>query len=322
LPDSVHLDALKRPADGDAAERGSIATSERREIEIPLGRDHLCAWWYPAANDRRACVVLAHGFGGIKEMRLWAYAERFAAAGFHALVFDYRHFGGSSGEPRGLIDVSRQQQDWAAATRFVRDLEEVDAERVALWGTSFSGGQVVIAAAGDPRIAAVVAQVPFADGLAALAAMPPAHGLGLVWNGLLDAVGSRIGRKPHLVNVVGIPGDRDAVMTTPDALPGMMRLVPPGVRFDNAVCARIALRVGTIRPIRHAPDVACPLLVQVMDHDAVTPPGAAATMASKAPRGELLAYPGGHFDPYDGPLFERLVSDQVTFLARHLDPVG
>jgi fermentation-respiration switch protein FrsA (DUF1100 family) len=304
------------------SQHGVLSTGERHDVAIPLGQDRLAAWWYPAARDRRPCVLLAHGFGGIKEMRLWAYAERFAEAGLHALVFDYRHFGGSTGEPRGLVDISRQQQDWAAATRFARDLEDVDAQRVALWGTSFSGGQVVIVASADSRIAAVVAQVPFADGRAALAAMPAAHGLGLMWAGLLDAIGTRFGRAPRMLKAAGMPGDHNAVMTTPDAYPGMMRLVPSGLRFDNAVCARIALRVGATRPIRHAPDVACPLPVQVMDHDEVTPAAAAAAMASKAPRGELLAYPGGHFDPYDGPLFERLVSDQVAFLIRHLAPAN
>jgi uncharacterized protein len=306
------------------SEQSTASVAEREDVEIPVGDGRLAAWWYRSERrlGARPCVVLGHGFGGIKEMRLWAYAERFAAAGLHALVFDYRHFGGSSGEPRGLVDPSRQQQDWAAALRFARGLADVDAERVALWGTSFSGGQVVIAAAAETRIAAVVAQVPFADGFAALGAMPPAHGLRLMRAGLRDAVGARLGRPPRYVKAAGMPGDHHAVMTTPEAYPGMMRLVPPGVPFDNAVCARIALRVGTIRPIRHAARVACPLLVQVMDRDDVTPPGPAVTMAAKAPRGELFTYPGGHFDPYDGPLFERVVSDQVAFLTRHLMPHG
>ena len=92
-------------------------------------------------------MVLAHGFGGVKEARLDAYAERFAAAGYAALVFDYRHFGDSGGEPRLLIDIGRQQADWRAAIAFARALEGVDGERIALWGTSFSGGHVIELAA-------------------------------------------------------------------------------------------------------------------------------------------------------------------------------
>ena len=84
------------------------------------------------------------------------------------------------------------------------------------------------------------------------------------------------------------------------------------------MCARVVLRVGSIRPVRSAARVACPLLVQVMDHDDITPPGPAAAMAAAAPRGELMAYRAGHFDPYLGALFGRVVSDQVDFLTRHL----
>ena len=60
-------------------------------------------------------VVLAHGWTGVREQRLDAYAERFAGAGLAALVFDYRHFGASSGEPRQLLDVKRELADWQAA---------------------------------------------------------------------------------------------------------------------------------------------------------------------------------------------------------------
>ena len=46
---------------------------------------------------------MAHGFSGVREQRLDAYAERFAQAGLAVLVFDYRHFGASGGEPRQLL---------------------------------------------------------------------------------------------------------------------------------------------------------------------------------------------------------------------------
>ncbi|MGX9145996.1 hypothetical protein [Mesorhizobium sp. 128a] len=48
---------------------------------------------------------MAHGLGGIKEMRLDAFAERFSDAGYACLVFDYRNFGASEGAPRQLLDI-------------------------------------------------------------------------------------------------------------------------------------------------------------------------------------------------------------------------
>jgi pimeloyl-ACP methyl ester carboxylesterase len=109
-----------------------------------------------------------------RRWRLDIYAERFAAAGLAALVFDYRNFGASEGEPRQLLDIGMQQEDWLAAIARARGLDKVDPERIALWGTSHSGGHAVALAAREPRIAAaVVAQVPFADGITELTIDPP-----------------------------------------------------------------------------------------------------------------------------------------------------
>ena len=67
-------------------------------------------------------IVMAHGFGSPRALRLYAYAERFAAAGYAAMVFDYRGFGDSEGEPRQVLDVSMQHDDWKAALEFARTL--------------------------------------------------------------------------------------------------------------------------------------------------------------------------------------------------------
>lgn len=94
-------------------------------------------------------LVMAHGLGAIKEMRLDAFAQRFADAGYAALVFDYRHFGDSTGEPRQLLDITLQRQDWSAAVDFARTLPGVDGSRIVCCrGTSFSGGHVIATAAG------------------------------------------------------------------------------------------------------------------------------------------------------------------------------
>jgi hypothetical protein len=87
---------------------------KRTELTFPSGDGRCAAWLYQASPNTRQpgesapCIVLAHGFGGVREARLGAFAERFAEAGIAALVFDYRHFGASSGEPRQLLDIHRQ----------------------------------------------------------------------------------------------------------------------------------------------------------------------------------------------------------------------
>jgi uncharacterized protein len=131
----------------------------REEVAFDLGDARCAASLYLPDEGTRshACVILAHGFCGTREARLWAYAERFSAAGIAALAFDYRHFGASGGEPRQLLSIRRQQDDWRAAIAFARAHPELDSDRLALWGTSLSGGHVVVVGSEDVRLRAIVA---------------------------------------------------------------------------------------------------------------------------------------------------------------------
>jgi uncharacterized protein len=291
----------------------------REDVRFPSGGETLAGWLYrpDEPDDDAPCVVLAHGFGALKEGRLDAYAERFAAAGFAALVFDYRHFGESTGEPRNLIDVGRQHADWRAAVSHARALDGVDADRIVLWGSSFSGGHVIAVGADDPRVAAIVAQVPHASGLGTLRSAGPRNVLRLTVAGLRDAARAVRGRAPYYAPIVGPPGTLGA-MTSPDALPGYAAMYPEGFDWRNEYAARIGLTVATYSPGRRAADVACPLLVAVGDRDVVTPPGPARKAAGRARLGELVSYDAGHFDLYRGELFDRAVADQVRFLSRHV----
>jgi pimeloyl-ACP methyl ester carboxylesterase len=297
--------------------------SEREDLTFPSGEDTCAAWLYRPDGVAGAvpCIVMAHGFTATRGDRLPAYAERFAAAGLAVLLFDYRHFGDSTGTPRQLLDIGRQQADYHAAVAFARTLEGVDAQRIALFGTSFSGGHVVVVATQDPSIAAVVSQCPFADGLAALRVVPPRVALRATALGLADQAAALAGRAPRMMPAVGAPGSF-AVMTAPDAQPGFDALVPQGSPWRNEVAARIMLRVATYRPVRSAASVACPLLVCVCEGDQTTPPGAAIKMGERAPRGEVLRYPVGHFEIYLGEPFEQAVAAQTAFLRRHLAPVA
>src|SRR3712207_3531628 len=115
----------------------------REDVSFESGGTRCAAWLYrPHGGGPHPAIVMGHGPGGVRHMRLDAYAERFSAAGFVVLLFDYRHWGDSAGEPRQLLDIGRQLDDWRAAFRFARALDGVDVERVALWGTSFAGGHV------------------------------------------------------------------------------------------------------------------------------------------------------------------------------------
>ncbi|MDQ3729354.1 MAG: alpha/beta hydrolase [Actinomycetota bacterium] len=273
----------------------------------------------PESSGPVPCVVLGHGFGALKEGGPIRSAERFAAAGFAGLAFDYRYFGESGGEPRQLLDIKKQLSDWRAAIAYARTLDGVDPERIALWGSSFSGGHVIVLAAEARRVRAVIAQAPHIDGIKTLAQLGPANAARLTLAGVRDGVGALLGREPHRIPLVGPPGTT-AAMTTPDAEPGYRSIYDEGFEWRQDFVPRVALAMPLYRPGRRAADVECPLLVQVASNDSITPPGPAIEAAGKAPRGELVTYAGlGHFDIYRGEHFERAVADQTDFLTRHLE---
>jgi fermentation-respiration switch protein FrsA (DUF1100 family) len=295
-------------------------SAPREDVRFPSGGETLAGWLFRPTDGGEdvPVVVMAHGFGALKEGRLDAYAQRFAAAGLAALVFDYRHFGESSGEPRNLLDIGRQRDDWRAAIAHARGLDGIDPERIALWGSSFSGGHVIAVGSGDDRVAAIVAQVPHTDGVANLRSAGTANAARLTVAGLIDLAEALVGRGPHYMPIVGPPGTL-AAMNSPDAEPGYSGLYPDGFEWRNEVAARIGLRIATDSPGKRAGAVRCPLLVQVGKRDVVTPPEPAIAAARRAPHGELVEYDLGHFDVYVGEPFERVVTDQLEFLGRHLN---
>jgi pimeloyl-ACP methyl ester carboxylesterase len=294
------------------------AGSGREDVTFSSNGGTCAAWLYrPSGDGPHPCVVMAHGFSGVRGARLDAYAERFAAAGLATLLFDYRYFGASSGEPRELLEVGRQLEDWRAAVAFARTGHGLDRDRIALFGTSFSGGHVVVIAARDPRISAVVSQCPLADGRATLLAVPPKNVVGLTVAGIRDLIGSRLGRGPYYLPAVGPPGTL-AAMTAPEADPGFHAIAPPASGWRNRFSARAGLSVGFYRPITKARRVRCPVLVCVCDRDETTLADPAIRLAESLPLGEAEHYDCGHFDIYLGDWFERAVADQTDFLTRHL----
>lgn len=102
--------------------------------------DLQCPRSYPSSvppTKRYAAIVLGHGLGAIKEMGLQNYSQKFAEEGYLCLMFDYRHFGHSEGQPRQLLEISKQLEDWKSAVAYIRSRPDVDPEQVAIFGSSF-----------------------------------------------------------------------------------------------------------------------------------------------------------------------------------------
>jgi hypothetical protein len=120
--------------------------------------------YLPEGDGPFPVVVMAGGWCYVKELIQPQYGAYFVDAGYAALIFDYRCFGESGGEPRQHIDPWDQIEDYRNAISFVATLPEVDASRIGIWGISYSGGHVLVVGATDPRVRCVVSNIPVVDG--------------------------------------------------------------------------------------------------------------------------------------------------------------
>jgi pimeloyl-ACP methyl ester carboxylesterase len=295
-------------------------TAAREKVRFESGDTYCAAWHYPGNNG--ACVVMVGGFAVTKEPASDLFAKRFNDAGFSVLAFDYRHLGESGGHPRQVVRMREQYADWDAAIAFARTLPGVDRTSVAIWAFSAAGGQLLRVAARNAEVAAAIIQAPAVDMPAgsrgALRYTTKLAALRLTGRGLLDALGGLVGREPKLVPLVGPPGSV-AMLSMPDAMDGN-RALNPGNRYPDwqqAVAARSVLRLGFYRPVRYAPRVKCPLLVVVFDQDNAAPPEPAIHAAERAPQGELVRLPGGHYEAFLGG-HEKVAEAELSFLRRHL----
>lgn len=291
---------------------------------VPCAAD---LYWPDATSEPMACVVMGHGGSATKRLGLPAYAQMFAAEGIAVLAFDYRHFGSSGGQPRQVIDVAEQRDDYRSAVRFVRHHDGIDPDRVALWGTSLSGGHVLAVAADDPTIAAVVAQVPMIDGWHRGRSLRARLNWEVTWRtaqftaaAFCDVLGARLGRQPCTVPVVAERG-HIAVFTEPEAATAFAALGGEATGWRNALAPRMIFslpryRKGTAERLR------MPVLMCLADHDQQASSKFAAQIASLMPDVEIHHYPVGHFEVYLGAVREEISATQVTFLKRHLAAAG
>ena len=300
---------------------GNNRPGNRKDVSFKVAGDSISAWLYLPENlsSPVPCIVMGHGLGGIKNMALDSYAVRFQEAGMAVLAFDYRHLGDSDGQPRQLIWIPYQLQDYVAAIEYARGLKEIDPAKIALWGTSLSGGHVIVTAARDNRIACVSTQCPLLEGSAMyqqLHRVSIKYVLRMIAHGQRDLVRSWLRLSPHKIPLVGKPGTI-AIMADTDAWNAFEELASDD--FVNEACARIGIRMDKYRPTNQVDKIRCPVLLQVCDRDVALPLRVVEKTADRlGGLAEVIHYPIGHFDIYRGCNFETAVNDQIAFFRKHL----
>jgi cephalosporin-C deacetylase-like acetyl esterase len=149
--------------------------AKRTDIEFKTSDNVTLRGWFYAPStstpSSSACLVMHHGFSALKEMDLNTFAEYFTSKlpTLSCLVYDNRGFGASDtgpSAPRQEILPYQQCTDLSDAITFAQTRPEVDPAKIGIWGSSYSGGNVLWVGSVDRRVKAVMSQAPCVDGWA------------------------------------------------------------------------------------------------------------------------------------------------------------
>jgi hypothetical protein len=303
-----------------AVSRAPVAVEFESEGAILRGRLYL-----PAGTGPFPAVAMTNGFSATITMSIHRYAEGFAAGGIAALLWDHRNFGISGGEPRQQINPWMQARGYRSALDFLAQHPAIDPQRTTVWGDSMSGGVVLLVAACDARVRAVVSQVA-ACGRVAPAPDPDGSRFSLLRRTLLEG---DITPTPQttLGPVPVVSSDQVGTPSLLTPLTAFRWFIEYGARH-NSGWVNWATRVlpptpEPYHPALAAPFVTVPILALLSPDDEM--PGAKPTVARatfEAIEGqtEIVEIQGGHFGIMFDPSAELdfALRVQLTFLQRHL----
>ncbi|MBU1212796.1 MAG: alpha/beta hydrolase [Alphaproteobacteria bacterium] len=277
----------------------------RKDIEFKAEDGTTLRGWHYTPDSGAGpwpTIIMAHGFSAVKEMYLDRFAELFATAGLASVVFDNRNFGASDGQPRQEIDPWQQVADYRDAITYAQSLDQTDAERIGVWGSSYSGGHVLMVSAIDRRIKCVVSQVPLISGHRNARRLIRADVIAAVEAMCADDRRNRYaGGAPAMMPVVTDNPAGAAALPTPDSWKwftetGMTR----APSWRNEVTLRSVELFMAYEPgayIEFISPTPLLLLVAVGDHLTVADEALGAYERARHPK-KLVTLKGGHFDAY------------------------
>ena len=281
-------------------------------------------WLYtPHGGPAKApAILMSHGFSAVKEQGLDGFARAFCAAGFVVLAFDYRFLGASDGEPRGRIIPTEQHDDNRAALAWLNAKPYVDASRIGIWGSSYSGGHALFLGAMDPRVKVVVAQVPAIHTAQSLIAMVGREG----FNGYLqllaeDHAARNAGQAGGEIAVVAPEGE-PSVLATPDSYAWFSSSgAKDAPTWLNRTSLESVARLAEYWPAAFIDLISPkPLLVLAARNDALIPIGQVrAAFARAGEPKKIVEFDGGHFDLYPGEsCHEEALAAATDWFKTHL----
>lgn len=263
----------------EASFRGSAPSPhpaiKKSEAWIPSTskNDKIHAWIYApkffVESSKFPLIIMAHGIGGQKDFGLEKYAVEFVLNESIVVIFDYRHFGGSDGSPRNLIDPARLVDDWISVIRFVfeeaaKPNSSIDLDKIGLWGTSFAGGHVLSSMAEliDKGIVeyypkCIVSQVPHLNGFKTSIRSIRKRGLFLTLRflmaGIQDVFRDFLGMSPAYIPISGRQHQLSLMSLDDESLASYFSKIPkPEARlggWENRAPARIGFYLRKYSPI-------------------------------------------------------------------------
>ncbi len=269
-----------------------------------------------AAGQRRAGIVLCHGYTGVRNIYLPDNARVLNEAGYVVLNFDYKGWGDSEGPRTRLAPYSRVADAQAALT-FLAAEPQVDPDRLGLYGTSYGGATGVWVAAIDPRVQCTVAVV----------------GIG---NGARWMRGVR--RPDEYFDLL----HRAAADRTRRALTGKSEFVPRGeILLPDRNSAEIGAkaRAGnpaavTEVPLEYVDDtlgfnpewvvdqMPRPIMFITTDNDRLVPPAESEALYARAgnPKRLVILQGWGHYEIYEGEAFRQVMTAATDWYTQYLPP--
>ena len=264
--------------------------------------------YLPEDDAKVPGIVMCHGFAGVKELLLPNFAQRFAANGYAALTFDYRGFGQSGGEPGRLLP-SQQIEDIINALAFMRSCPQVDSDRIALWGTSFGGANVIFAAVQDGNVRSISVQLTFGDGQRVVT-----HGMSEQEKSNLYALIEKMeARKARSGKEMLVPIHK--VLSDPQSK----------AFYDSHVeqfpSLKIKIPMLTVaETIKHKPELVIgslnvPILITAAGRDGVNPAQESKLLFDKAnePKELFVIEDATHYEVYTGAYFEQAIAKQLAW---------
>lgn len=268
----------------------------------------------PNLEGPHPVIVLCHGFCGIRDMLLPAFAQSFVQSGFAVISFDYRGFGDSKGE-QGRLVPAMQIEDITSVIDWARKQPQFDPQRIALWGTSLGGGHVFGAAAKDQMIKCVVSQLAFSDGEQVITGhMDDTERSAFIHN--LEAMQEKqqeTGRE-LFVRIPKVLSDIESKTFFEENKHRFPKL-------DIKIPFLTVLETLRYKPGLYATEVTCPTLVIVAGKDSVNPPAYGRELFNKV--GSTIKFfheekDARHYDVYSGEMFKRVIKLQIEWFRMYL----